>query len=59
MWGHFSLKQVALATLGRVQVVSLVTPGKPACRDGEKGSGQWSGWVVQEVPGQATENPGL
>lgn len=45
MRGCFSLKQVALATLGRVQVVSLVTPGKPACRDGRSGlaSGQ-AGW---------------
>lgn len=38
---------VALATLGRMQVVSLVTLGKPACRNGEKWTGQWSGWHKQ------------
>lgn len=42
---------VALATLGRMQIVSLVTPGKAACRDGGKGTGQWSGLVAQAEPG--------
>lgn len=43
---------VALATLGRMRVVSLVTPGKTACRAGGKWTGQRSGWVAQAEPGQ-------
>lgn len=49
---------VALATLGRMRVVSLVTPGKAACRAGGKWTGQWSGWVAQAELGQAAETPG-
>lgn len=51
--GLLLAEPVALATLGRMQVVSLVTPGKPAGRDRETWSGQRSGWVVQAEPGQA------
>lgn len=57
--GLLLAQPVALATLGRMQVVSLVTPGKPACRDREKWTGQQSGWVVQAEPGQEAETPGL
>lgn len=39
-------------------MVSLVTPGKTACRAGGKWTGQWSGWVAQADPGQAAETPG-
>ena len=59
MRGCFPLKLVALATRGRMQVVSLVTPGKPACRGGEDLSGQQWGWVARAEPGQATESSGL
>lgn len=53
--GLLLTEPVALATLGRMQVVALVTPEKPACRDREKWTGQPTGWVVQAEPGQAAE----
>lgn len=57
--GLLPTERVVLATRGRMQVVSLVTPGKPACRDGEDLSGQQSGWMARAEAGQATEGLGL